>query len=55
MQEPAKTTVDVLAGSVALASLVKWLPPLAALLTVFWTCLRIYDWFEGRFRKPPKD
>lgn len=43
MTEEAKQTVDVLAASTGLFSLVAWLPPIASLLTIVWLGIRIYE------------
>jgi hypothetical protein len=48
--ETVKHTGDGLAAFVTIASVVEWLPPLAALLTIIWTALRIYEWVEGRIK-----
>lgn len=45
--EVVKAGMDVVSASVALAALASWLPPAAALLTVIWTGIRIYDRFWG--------
>lgn len=53
----AKHLLDFLSISVAVGTLVSLLPSLAALLTIVWTGLRIYDWIEARWqgRQLPKD
>ena len=53
----AKHLLDILSISVAVGTLVSLLPSLAALLTIVWTGLRIYDWWEARWqgRKPSED
>lgn len=53
----AKHLLDILSISVAVGTLVSLLPSLAALLTIVWTGLRIYDWCESRWqgRKPSED
>lgn len=43
MSEPIKQAADVLAASVMGMTIVKWLPPLAALFTILWTGIRIYE------------
>ena len=55
--EGAKHLLDLLSISVAVGTLVSLLPSLAALLTVVWTGLRIFDWIEARWqgRKPSGD
>ena len=49
--ETAKHVADVAAGAVVIATLMAWLPPIAAALTILYTALRIYEWFEKRRRK----
>ena len=41
--EAVKSGVDVLAVSTTASALMGWLPPLAALATLVWTCIRIYE------------
>jgi hypothetical protein len=43
MQEETKTVVDVLAISGTVGTIAGVLPPLAALITIIWTCLRIWE------------
>ncbi len=42
-QEIAKHAVDVLSFGVVAGTLMQWLPPLAAGLTVVWTLIRIWE------------
>lgn len=39
---------DTLAGVTALAAFTEVLPPIAAVLAILWTCIRIYEWFRFR-------
>ena len=48
-----KHLLDLLSISVAVGTLVSLLPSLAALLTIVWTGLRIYDWVESRWKNRP--
>lgn len=48
MNEPVKTAVDVVAGTTGALTLVQWLPPIAALFTIVWTGIRIYEWLRTR-------
>jgi hypothetical protein len=41
---------DAAAGGIALATVLKWLPEVAAALSVIWMIMRIYDWIEGRWK-----
>lgn len=54
MKEHAKTLIDWGAAGTMVATFFGWLPHIAAVLTVVWTGLRIFDWIEGRLkaRKP---
>ena len=45
--EAVKSGVDVLAVSTTASALMGWLPPLAALATLIWTCIRIYETQDG--------
>jgi hypothetical protein len=43
MNETTKHIVDGLSVATVLGALTAWLPPLAALFTIIWTGLRIYE------------
>jgi len=43
MDEQAKTAVDAFAISGTVGALAGWLPPIAALLTLIWTLIRIWE------------
>jgi hypothetical protein len=43
MDEHAKHILDLASVSVAFATLVSWLPSIAALLSIVWTGVRIYE------------
>ena len=43
LSEPTKTVLDGLSVATVLASLAAWLPPLAALASLVWTGIRIYE------------
>ncbi len=45
-----KTVGDVAAGSVAIATLVQWLPTLAAGLSVIWLAIRIYEYVMEKIK-----
>lgn len=53
--ETLKHIGDGAAASLALVTIVKWLPPIAALFTIVWTGLRIWDWIESRLTKKRLD
>jgi len=42
-QHLAKTTLDITSISVVAGTLMEVLPPIAALLTISWTLIRIYE------------
>lgn len=46
-----KTVADVAAVSVTAASLMSWLPPIAAGLSIIWLTIQIGAWFYDRFLK----
>lgn len=52
-----KHIADGVAAVTVFGALVKFLPPLASLLTIIWMSLRIYDWLEARWlgKRLPKD
>lgn len=41
--EGLKPAGDIISIGVAVATFVSWLPSIAALLTIVWTCIRIYE------------
>lgn len=43
MNETAKHWLDGVAVSAAIATFLAWLPPLAALASLIWTLIRIYE------------
>jgi hypothetical protein len=43
MSEGTKHTADAISVGIALTTLAAWLPPLAALFTIIWTAIRIYE------------
>ena len=48
MTDHIKTTVDISSLFIAWAALIEWLPALAALLSIVWTGIRIYEWLKQR-------
>ena len=48
MTDHIKTTVDISSLFIAWASLIDWLPALAALMSIVWTGIRIYEWWKKR-------
>jgi hypothetical protein len=43
-----KHTLDGLSFGIAVATVVQWLPPIAALLSIIWTGLQIYNYFKNK-------
>tara|TARA_R100001377_G_scaffold44700_1_gene25533 strand:+ start:378 stop:551 length:174 start_codon:yes stop_codon:yes gene_type:complete len=43
VEESVKETVDILAASTGVLSLVAWLPPIASLFTIVWLGIRIFE------------
>ncbi len=50
MSDHMKTTVDISSLLIAGATLIEWLPALAALMSIIWTGIRIYEWRRNRRR-----
>ena len=48
MTEHIKHIVDAASIVTAIASVATWLPPVAALLSVVWTLLRLIEMFTGK-------
>ncbi len=45
---------DVVAGLVVVGALAKWLPPIAAFLSIVWLLIRIYEWARVAVWRLPK-
>lgn len=43
ISEHAKTAGDIAAATLTVAVVVKWLPAMAAFLTIIWTAIRIWE------------
>jgi hypothetical protein len=43
LSEHSKTTADYIAAGVTVGTILSWLPHIAALLTILWTAIRIYE------------
>lgn len=46
--ETTKHVIDVVSITTVVGTLTTWLPPIAALLSIIWTGLRIYEMITGR-------
>lgn len=42
-EHASRFAVDIVSAGVVLATLASWLPPMAALMTVVWTAIRIWE------------
>ena len=42
---------DYIFGALAVATLAKFLPPIAAVLSIFWTFTRFYEYFKDKTKK----
>lgn len=47
LSEPIKHTMDALAIGTLLATLLSWMPAIAAILSVVWLSLRIYESWQN--------
>ena len=47
LSDPAKHAVDALAGVTIIATLLKWMPAIAAVLAVVWTAMRIFESYQN--------
>lgn len=43
-----KEAGDFAAGTIAIGTLAQWLPSIAALFTIIWTGIRIYEWMKNK-------
>jgi hypothetical protein len=43
MNEGTKQVIDAASVSIVVSSLASWLPPTAALITIIWSLIRIYE------------
>lgn len=46
--EAIKAVGDISAASITVATILNWLPAVAALLTILWTITRLYESVTGR-------
>jgi hypothetical protein len=51
INEHTKHIVDTVSGITVLGTIMKFLPAIAALLSIFWYCIRIYEWARSKFKK----
>ena len=50
IQESIKHFIDGASALVTVAALTELLPPIAALLTIIWTAIRIFEWIHKKIR-----
>lgn len=48
INEPIKIVGDFTAGGVTVAAIIGYLPAIAAIVSIIYGVLRIYEWFEKR-------
>ena len=48
----AKVAMDIAAGSVMLATIAGWLPPIAAVFTIIWCGMQMYGWVRRKEWRP---
>ena len=51
IQEPIKIIGDFTAGGVTVATLLGYLPAIAAVVSIIYGSLRIYEWWERRLKR----
>jgi hypothetical protein len=51
MQEHTKHVLDTVSGVTAFGAIMKFLPAIAAVLSIVWYCIRIYEWASSKFKK----
>ena len=51
MEEHTKHLLDTVSGVTALGAVMKFLPAIAALLSIVWYCIRIYEWMRSKTKK----
>jgi len=51
MQEHTKHVLDTVSGLTAFGAIMNFLPAIAALLSIIWYCIRIYEWINSKINK----
>jgi hypothetical protein len=51
MQEHTKHVLDTISGFTVLGTVMKFLPAIAAILSIVWYCIRIYEWARSKYKK----
>ena len=50
VNEHTKHILDTVSGLTAFGAILKFLPAIAALLSIIWYCIRIYEWARSKFK-----
>ena len=50
MEEHTKHLLDTVSGITAFGAIMKFLPAIAALLSLVWYCIRIYEWIKSKYK-----
>jgi hypothetical protein len=48
MEDHTKHLLDTVSGVTALGAVMKFLPAIAAVLSIVWYCIRIYEWIKSK-------
>lgn len=48
MNDNVKYTLDAVAVANVIATIVGWLPAIAAIFSIVWTVIQIYTWYKKR-------
>jgi hypothetical protein len=51
MENHTKHVLDTVSGLTAFGAVMKFLPAIAALLSIVWYCIRIYEWINSKIKK----
>jgi len=51
MEDHTKHLLDTVSGVTAIGTIMKFLPAIAALLSIIWYCIRIYEWARSKAKK----
>ena len=51
MQEHTKHILGTVSGVTVLGTVMKFLPAIAAILSIVWYCIRIYEWARSKVKK----
>lgn len=51
VNEHTKHVLDTISGVTVLGTVMKFLPAIAALLSIIWYLIRIFEWARSKFKK----